>query len=125
MFFEDPKRETKLIINTADSAFQFIAPDKEFPIKKADWLKIIELPQRPSVLKYNFQQLNLDPLINSKLKNLQFKEKPGEIIQLKYYDKEIMFSAVALRGRIDFCSAHLIDFKTRKHYLLIDEKGKK
>lgn len=124
LVFEDPKRGTKLIINTTNSTFQFIAPDKEFPIKKADWMKIIELPQQPSVLKYNFQQLNIDPLINSKLKNLQFKEKPGEIIQLKYYDKEIMFSAVALRGRIDFCSAHLIDFKTRKHYLLIDKKGK-
>ena len=131
--FEDQERGTKIIINIPNKTFQFVTPDKEFPIKKADWMRIIELSQQPNVLKYNSQQrtwsidnskLNLDPSISSELKNLQFKKKPREIILIKHRDEEITLSAVALTGEIDFCLAQVKDVKMNKHYLLIDKVGK-
>ncbi len=131
--FEDPKRGTKLTINTIDETFQFIAPDKEFPAKKADWMKIIELSKRSNIFKYNrwrktwridISKLDLDPIVALKLQTFQFKERPKEIILIKHSDEELKLFAIAVDENIDFCLAHAKDVKIREHYLLIDRVGK-
>ncbi len=40
LFFEDPKRETKLIVNTTSETFHFIAQDKDSGVLKADKMEI-------------------------------------------------------------------------------------
>ncbi len=91
--FEDLERGTKLIINTADKTFHFIASGKDFGIIKADRMDIVNDAQ--------------------------------EIILINYKDENMNFTATAITGDMDFCSASVRDKYGKEHYLLIDKMGKK
>jgi hypothetical protein len=130
--FEGLKQGTRLYINTNDKTFQFIAPDKEFAVKKADWMQIINLSKSYDLLKYdsktkswrvNAFKLALDPSLTSQVSAIQFKEKPKEIILIRHYDQDIWLQAIAIDGKFDFCLALARDMVTKKIYKLFDPPG--
>lgn len=128
--FEDSLKGTKLRINTYNQTFQFIAPDKEFSIKKASKMRVIDL-LKGSWVKYSWFNrcwsitpygLGLDSEFENELLECKFKEMPKNLIIIHHYDKELWLSAVAVDG-IDFCIVHAKDLETGKRYLLVDKPG--
>ena len=123
-------RNTTLKINTAKRYFQFIAPTFNTGVIEAPGMIILEV--NSSMFKYqtrtktwiiNLSKLNLPLEIKSLIALYSFKELPKEIILIPYQNKEIIFNAIALDSKVDFCAALLYQKATKKTYLLIDKPG--
>jgi PKD repeat protein len=128
--FEDSLRGTRLGIDTFAQTFQFMTPEKEFPIKIAPKMKVINL-SKGSWLKRGLldkkwsidpRGLGLDSDLEYDLSNCKFKDKPGILIIIQYQDKELRLAAVALDSA-DFCTAQAVDLGTGIHYFLFDRRG--
>jgi alpha-tubulin suppressor-like RCC1 family protein len=127
--FEDSQRGTTLRIDDTNQTFQFIAPDKEFPIKKATRMKVIDLSRescvqydRPSKKwKIDDKKFDLDNDLRPWFKQFQYDNKPEKIILIYHQDKELMLTAVIVDGKEDSCMVTARDLKTKKVYLLIDK----
>jgi hypothetical protein len=132
--FEDSKRGTKLRINDYDQTFQFIAPNKEFPISKAKMMKIIDFSkEKKPPVKYNSfhkkwelddKKLDLDEL-KPYVKNHRFNQRPDKIIIIKHKDSNLQLSGVIVDGKENSCVAIAKDLKTKRVYILVDEPGLK
>ena len=129
--FEDSVRGTKLYLNTSEQTFQFIALDKEFPIKEASSMKIIDI-SKGKVARYNWfsrnwwidtRGLDLDSRLQTHVAKCRFNERPEELIIIHHQDEELWLSAIAIAEGIDFCAAYAVDIETKNHYLLLDSRG--
>jgi murein DD-endopeptidase MepM/ murein hydrolase activator NlpD len=127
-FFEDPTRGTRFYINTTNQTFQFIAPDKEFSIKKATRMKVIDISKEAAVKydrwsrkwKIDDKKFELDNDLKPWVGQCQYDNKPEKIILIYYQDKELKLSAIIVDGKEDSCMVVARDLKTKKVYLLID-----
>jgi hypothetical protein len=127
--FEDSTRGTKLYVVENDRTFQFIAPDKEFPIKKATRMKIIDFSkEKEPPVKYDShnkkwnldsKKLDLDDDLRPFAEQHQFIQRPDKIILINHKDSDLQLSAVIVDGKEDSCVAIARDLKTKKVYLLI------
>ncbi|KFI35207.1 hypothetical protein HX99_06520 [Peptococcaceae bacterium SCADC1_2_3] len=129
--FEDLRRGTELRINTGDKTFQFIRPGKEFPVKKATQMLVVD-SSKQGTLKYdpftktwriNTSKLKLDPFLKAQVAMYRFSEKPGVIILIFHQDEELILSAIAIDEKIDFCLTLANDVQAMKAYMLIDKPG--
>ena len=59
LVFEDSRRKTKLIINTTDKTFNFIANGKEFGFKKADSMRGINFPKEMIIINHKDEDIRL------------------------------------------------------------------
>jgi uncharacterized protein YycO len=126
--FTDQTRNTKLYINTDNQTFQFVAPDKEFPIKKATRMKIIDFSkEKEPPVKYDSfnkkweldgKKLDLDNDLKPFTEQHQFNQRPDKIILINHKDSDLQLSAVVVDGKEDSCVAMARDLKTKKVYLL-------
>jgi PKD repeat protein len=127
--FTDSARGTKLRIDDTNQTFQFIAPDKGFPIKKATRMKIIDFSkEREPPVKYDSsnkkwkldgKKLDLDNHLKTFAEQHQFNQRPEKIILINHKDSDLQLSAVVMDGKEDSCVAIARDLKTKKVYLLI------
>ena len=93
--FEDSQSGTELRINTQEKLFQFVTTHKEFPVKKADKMKVHQLTD---------------------LTIIRIKHKDCELW---------IRAVVVLDSEIDFAAAVIQDKKAKKTYLLLDLMGPK
>jgi alpha-tubulin suppressor-like RCC1 family protein len=127
--FQDSQRGTILRIDDTNQTFQFIAPDKEFPIKKATRMKVIDFSkEKEPPCKYDShdkkwkldgKKLDLDNDLKPFAEQHQFNQRPDKIILINYKDGDLQLSAVVVDGKEDSCVAFARDLKTKKTYLLI------
>jgi len=126
--FADQERGTKLYINTSSQTFQFIAPDKEFAVKKATRMEVIDLTKVSAMIydartkkwRIDSKKLSLDNDIKPFVELQRWDNKPDKIILIFHRDEELMLSALVLDGTQDSCVAVAKDMKTSKFYILID-----
>jgi hypothetical protein len=128
--FEDSERGTKLRINTFDKTFQFVSLEKEFAIKEASGMRVIDL-SKGSWVKYSWfnrdwrinpHGLGLDSELEYELSGCKFRERPNKLIIIRHLDEELWLSAVAVDST-DFCIVHAKDLETGTRYLLLDKCG--
>ena len=130
IFTDNFGRNTTLKINTEQKRFQFIAPTFDTGVIKAPDMKVIGLDG--SIFKYQTRSKvwTINPYnsnVPSEVKGLAslypFKELPKKIILISHRDKDIIFNAIAIDSKTDFCVALLYRKATKKTYLLIDKPG--
>jgi PKD repeat protein/cell wall-associated NlpC family hydrolase len=130
-FFKDSVHSTKLYVNSTDHTFQFVTADKEFLVKTASRMKIIDLTNG-KVAKYNWysrnwwidtSKLDLDKELIAYVNQSRFRERPEKLIMIRYQDEELWLAAAAVDENIDFCVVRARDFETGKYYLLVDKPG--
>lgn len=129
--FEDLIRGTKLYVVDKDKTFQFITPDKEYPIKQATRMKVIDFSKekeppvqydRPSKKwKIDDKKFDLDNDLKPWLGQCQYDNKPEKIILIYHQDQELKLTAVIVDGKEDSCMVTARDLQTKKVYLLIDK----
>jgi hypothetical protein len=125
--FIDSIRGTKLYIVVSNQTFQFITPDREYPIKKATSMKVIDLTKVSAVI-YNLKikkwsidtsKLNLDRELKPLVSQWQCDDKPTKLILISHRDADLLLYSLVIDGKQDSCLAYAMDLKTRKIYQLI------
>ncbi|MFO8011651.1 MAG: S8 family serine peptidase [Dehalococcoidia bacterium] len=110
----DEERGTKLGIDSTNEEFKFFTPDEELQVKQADRMKVYTGEDIADMFTWmadieawiiDTAQLNLDPVLESELEDIEFEELPLKLILMTHSDEDITISAVATGPFIDFCFA--------------------
>lgn len=126
-FFEDSRRGTSLYVNVDNQTFQFITPDKEYAVKKATRMKVIDLKKLAAV-KYDFKirkwkidcrRIGIENELRPFVEQYRCGRMPDTIIHIYHQDGDLKLSALIVDGQEDLCVASAIDKQTKKVYKLI------
>jgi hypothetical protein len=127
--FKDLLKGTKLNVNENSKTFQFISPDKEYPIKTATRIKVIDLSKEAGVKydsvsrkwKLDSTKCGLDDDTRSLISQYRSDDKPTRVIQIIHKDNELLLNAVIIDAKVDICFAVARDLTNKKVYFLIDD----
>ena len=104
VFTDSCGRGTTLKINTAHEFFQFLAPDEDYEIRKATYMRVREHYWVTTTRHH---------------KRIIFTQK----IIIFHKDSELRLNTLAIDTNLDFCVVKAWDVQTRTRYFLIDKMG--